>query len=154
MIVVCGLALVAISPGYNAYIVRSGSMSPSLNPGDLVVTGPVGGLLTREIQPGTMVTYQRANSIVTHRAISVDASTVLTKGDANEDTDASPVAISDVLGIYLFKVPFAGYLVAFTHSKLGWFLVILLPTAALLGLIIKDIIKEALTPDLPKASRR
>lgn len=154
VVVVSGLAFIAIVPGYSTYFIRSGSMTPTLKPGDLVITRPVGGLFGSEIGPGSIVVFQRGNNVVTHRVIFFDNTTIVTKGDANEDPDNALVPVSQVLGIYFFKIPFVGYLVAFIRSKLGWFLTILFPTAALLGLLIKDIIKEALTPEMPKASRR
>ena len=150
LIVAC-LAFIYFSPGYDLFFIHSESMKPSLNLGDLVVTGPVKGLLSPEIKSGTIITYKQGKDMVTHRVLSIKGNTLITKGDANEDPDPAPVQMSDIVGIYLFKIPFIGFLVNFTHTKLGWFLIILVPTFILLSLLIKDILKEAFISDSKKA---
>ncbi len=138
-IIIASFLFVFFSPDYDMRLVRSESMKPAINMGDMVITGPSGG----EVEPGTIVTYQQGSELVTHRVLSVDGDTLVTKGDAVEDPDPWQVTLSDVKGVYLFKIPYIGYLVNFISTKLGWFLVIILPAAALVALIIRDIIKEA-----------
>jgi hypothetical protein len=38
----------------------------------------------------------------------------------------------------LFKIPFIGFMTGFIRTKLGWFLAILIPSALLVGFLIKD----------------
>ena len=140
---VAGFVFLRFSPDYNVYLVRSESMSPAINMGDMVVTGPVGGLIDGKLRTGTIVTYQRGKELVTHRVQSIDGNTLVTKGDAVEDADPWPVTLSKVRGVYLFRIPYAGYVVSFVTTKLGWFLAIILPAALLVGLLIKGIVKEA-----------
>lgn len=140
-LVLAGVAFLYFSPGYDMRLVRSESMKPAINMGDLVVTGPVGGLFSGEIEEGDVVTYQRGDELVTHRVLSVEGDTLVTKGDAVEDPDPWAVTLSDVRGVYLFKVPYAGYLANFIRTKFGWFLVIILPATALVALLIRDIFK-------------
>ncbi|HEY55125.1 MAG TPA: signal peptidase I [Dehalococcoidia bacterium] len=137
-LIVAGFLFVYFSPDYDMRLVRSESMRPAINMGDMVITGPVGG----EVEPGTIITYQRGEELVTHRVLSVDGDTLVTKGDAVEDPDPWPVTLSDVEGVYLFKLPYVGYLANFIGTKLGWFLVIILPATALVALIVRDIFKE------------
>ena len=144
-VVVAGLGFIYFSPDYNMYFVRSESMKPAINMGDMVVTGPVNGLLGGEVRPGVIVTYQRGNETVTHRVLSLDNDTLVTKGDAAEDPDPRPITMSDIRGTLLFKVPYAGYLSVFMRTRLGWFLVIIIPAVLLVAFIIKDIIREALS---------
>ena len=96
-----------------------------------------------ELKPGTIITYEYRNDLVTHRVHSTDGETLVTKGDAVEDADPWPVTLSDVRGIYLFKVPFVGFLTSFIQTKIGWFLAIIIPAALLVGWLAKDILKEA-----------
>ncbi len=140
---VAGLAFLFFSPSYNMYIVRSESMKPAVNMGDLIITGPVGGFINGEIEPGTIVTYQKSNELITHRVQSIDGTTLVTKGDAVEDPDPWSVQISSVTGMYLFKIPYVGYLTSFIQTKLGWFLAIIIPAALLIAWLAKDIVKEA-----------
>ncbi len=146
-LVVAGFAFTYFSPDYNMYIVRSESMKPAINMGDMVLTGPLGGMLNGEIKPGMIVTYEHGKGLVTHRVLSVDGDTLVTKGDAMEEADPHPVALSQVSGVYLFRIPYIGYLSNFMRTKLGWFLVIIIPAMVLVGFLIKDILKEAFRGD-------
>lgn len=109
-----------LSPSYNTYLVRGESMKPTLNPGDIIINGP----LNSEIRAGTIVTYQQDKRLVTHRVLSMNGDTLVTQGDAAEDPDLWPVTLPDVKGIYLFKIPYISYVSSFVQTKLGWFLVL------------------------------
>ena len=143
IIVLAGLAFVYLVPGYNLYMVRSESMVPYLKMGDLVITGPMDGPVSGEIKPGTIVTYEYRDELITHRVTEIDGSTIVTKGDAVEDADPWEVTLSDVRGIYLFKIPSVGYLTNFIQTKTGWFITIIIPGALLTLWLVKDIVKEA-----------
>lgn len=73
----------------------------------------------------------------------MDNEILVTKGDAAEDADPWAVSVSDVKGVYLFKIPYVGYMTSFIRTKLGWFLMIIVPAALLVGWLTRDIIKEA-----------
>ena len=95
-----GLAIVAflglaVGPhvfGYRTLTMLTGSMSPVIDPGDVVVVTPVA---TAEVTKGMVITYHIPigdHSLITHRVISVQHSTdgtitVNTKGDANKAAD-------------------------------------------------------------------
>jgi len=147
LLVIAGLAFVYFSPGYDMYIVRSGSMTPAFKVGDMVITGPASGPFGGGIKPGAIVTYARGTELVTHRVVSLENGVIITKGDANEGPDSQPVVTAQVKGVYLFKIPGLGYLSAFIHTRVGWLVSIILPTAVLVGFIIKEIIGEALQDD-------
>lgn len=142
-LLVAGLVFVYFSPDYGFYLVSSESMNPAINMGDGIVTGPLGGPFNGEVKPGTVVTFERGKELVTHRVVSIDGDTLIAKGDAVEDPDPRPVSVFDVTGVYLFKVPYIGYLANFTGTKVGWFLVIVVPAMLLVALLIRDIVKEA-----------
>ena len=142
-IALAGLAFLYFVPGYNLYLVRSESMRPAINMGDLIITGPLNGLINGEVKPGKIITYETSKELVTHRVQSVDGEALVTKGDAVEDADPWPVTLSDVRGVYLFKIPFVGFLTSFIQTKIGWFLSIIIPAAFLVGWLAKDILKEA-----------
>lgn len=141
-IVIGGFLFVHFSPDYDVYMVRSESMKPAINMGDMVITGPLGGPLGRAVRPGSIVTYQRGEELVTHRVLSVDGNTLVTKGDAMDNPDPRSVAMSDVRGLYLFRIPYMGYVSSFIRTRLGWFLVIVAPATALVVLLIRQIRKE------------
>ena len=93
-------------------VVASGSMAPSLHPGDLVVSRlvPAG-----DLRPGQVVTFSdasRSGALITHRVVSVQAHAgrieVVSRGDANsaeERWDAVPTAH---VGLLAARVPAVG----------------------------------------------
>ena len=115
--IVCTL-LLAWSHGYRMYVVETGSMSPTFNPGDVVVdrTTEAG------FQPGDVVTVQTstASGLVSHRLTHVDRQGKLhTKGDANKTADAWALSPAAVHGVVQHIVPKMGYLVVFMRQKEG-----------------------------------
>ncbi|MFC2045009.1 signal peptidase I [Chloroflexota bacterium] len=149
MIVLClvlaGLALIYFLPDYNLYLVRSESMKPAINMGDLIITGPMNGPINGEVKPGTIITYEYKKENITHRLYSIDSETMVTKGDAVEDHDPWTITMSNIKGVYLFKIPYIGFLTNFIRTKQGWFLTIIIPGALLVLWLAKDIVKEALS---------
>jgi signal peptidase len=145
-LMVAVLAFLYLSPTYNAYIVRSESMTPTLNLGDMVVVGTPGGFFSHHIAPGTIITYRLEGSVVTHRVQSMDGNSLITKGDAVEKADPQMVPTSQVVGVFLFKIPKLGYLSAFLHTKIGWFLLIIVPAGILITLIVLQAMRSAGKP--------
>lgn len=103
-------------------VVMSGSMEPSLRPGDLLV---VEGYRSRPPDVGDVVVYRsrRYGRMVVHRVVSVDRSrenvTLFTKGDAVEYADGEPVDMSDVLGSVRWRVGWLGLPSYFLWRALG-----------------------------------
>ena len=141
-VVIGGFVFVHFSPDYNMYLVRSESMKPAINMGDMVVIGPLDGPFSSGAKEGSIVTYRRGAELVTHRVLSVDGSTLATKGDAVEDTDPWSVSLSDIRGIYLLKIPYIGYVSNFIRTKLGWLVVVIIPAAVLVALLFKEMRKK------------
>ena len=137
-----GFAFVHFSPNYDAYLARSESMKPAINMGDVIITGPLNGPIGGGVKAGSIVTYRHGAELITHRVLSVDGDTLVTKGDAVEDPDPWSVNLSDVKGVYLFRVPYMGYVSNFIRTRLGWFLVIVIPATALVTMLVREIRKE------------
>lgn len=92
--------------GYGAAIVMSGSMSPALDVGDLVIVREVsenGPVRQEDLSTGDVVIYEDGNALVIHRIMAKDETgrTFVTKGDFNNSAD-SPVSYEDVRGL-LFR---------------------------------------------------
>ena len=145
LIIIGGFAFLKFSPDYNIYLVRSESMKPAINIGDMIVTGPVNGPINGEVKPERIITYKQNKALVTHRVLSIDGESLVTKGDAAEDPDPWSATMASIKGVYLFKIPGVGYMAQFIRTRTGWFLVVLFPAALLVGLLVKDIVKEALS---------
>jgi signal peptidase len=101
--------------GLEMFVVTSGSMQPSIEPGDVVMvdTGAdrhrVGDVITFRPQDDSTL-------YVTHRVVAVtggDGVTTeyLTKGDANPDRDFEPVVANQVVGSVSAVFPFIGRVV-------------------------------------------
>jgi signal peptidase I len=77
---------------YQTMTMLTGSMIPTINPGDIAVDTRVS---VYDLRPGDMITYHipvQDNRVVTHRIVSIDSEpdgsvTVQTKGDANPAND-------------------------------------------------------------------
>jgi signal peptidase len=137
------LATLYLLDDYDAYIVKSDSMQPTIKCGDMVIIGSPGSPFTGEIAPGEIITFERDENLITHRIVSVDGDTIRTKGDGQEETDPWTVSrFYDVKGSYICHIPYIGMVSNFIKTKTGWFLCVILPAACLLGFIIKDIVKE------------
>jgi len=134
-----GAGFLFLSPDYEAQVVRSESMKPTLNMGDVVIVGPVKG----QLKPGTIISYERDGELVIHRVIEVEGRYLQTKGDAVEDPDPWQVSLADVEGVFVFKVPYLGFLSSFVRTSVGWGVLVILPAVLLIGYFMRDILKRS-----------
>ena len=140
-LVILAVGLAYFVPGFGLYIVRSDSMHQIFKTGDSVVTVPV-GFLGKNVEVGTIVTYKLNGKTVTHRVVEMGSGTVITKGDSNDDPDGTPVPLSNIAGVYVFRIPYGGYFSFFLHTRFGWLFTLIIPSSLLMALIIRDILKE------------
>ena len=138
LVFAAGVGFLFLSPDYEAQVVRSESMKPALHMGDVVIIGPVEGA----IRPGKIISYEQRGALIIHRVISVDDGKIETKGDANEDADSWLVSISDVEGVFVFKVPYLGFLSSFDRTGFGWGVLVIIPAVLLIGHFIRDMLKS------------
>jgi signal peptidase len=104
--------------GYRVYIVHTGSMVPTYNPGDVVIDRPVRALP----RPGEVITFRHsaAPDVVTHRVTDVTAAGLIhTKGDANATADVWDITPAMVRGSVARGVPRLGYLLVFLRQPAG-----------------------------------
>ncbi|MFV0253189.1 MAG: signal peptidase I [Beutenbergiaceae bacterium] len=112
------LALVAgvfvpVFAGAKPYTVLTGSMSPGLPPGTLVVVKPVP---FDDIVVGDVITYQLRSGepeVATHRVVGYAVSMtgepqLVTRGDANSAVDPAPVLPVQVRGRVWYAIPYLG----------------------------------------------
>ncbi|WP_327051089.1 signal peptidase I [Halomicrococcus gelatinilyticus] len=120
----------------HSYVVMSGSMSPTIEAGDVVF---VRDAAPASIEEGDVITFRSgtdSNSVLTtHRVVAVDHSggqpAFQTKGDANEDPDPRPIPADDVVGRVWFHLPYVGHLVLFAQSRLGVITLVVVPSVLL-----------------------
>jgi signal peptidase I len=119
-----------------ALIVLSGSMTPIMLPGDMIIVKSVD---SSELKVGDIIAFSppgsKPNFLVTHRIISTnegDKPFFHTKGDANNVKDDFKISISNVVGKLIFVIPFVGYLPEAIKHKSIFFLLIILPAFILI----------------------
>lgn len=100
--------------GIKPYIVLSGSMEPVIQTGSMAYINSNADPYA--IQIGDIITYKLADHTVTHRVVDKTLTSVITKGDANEENDFSPVLRSSILGKYIFSIPYLGYLYSYIST--------------------------------------
>ncbi len=134
---------------FNAYVVKTGSMLPSIKVNDVVVTKKVDA---SELEKGDIITFissdkRISGESVTHRIteIYIDPNTkeysYQTKGDANNTVDWTLAYDYNVLGKVILKLPYIGYIKFFLGSKGGWIIGILIPCVAILSYDIVKLFK-------------
>lgn len=85
--------------GYALFEVISGSMSPSIEKGDLIVVDVDSGY-----NEGDIITFISDGAFITHRVIDIDDNVVITRGDANNSVD-NPVSKDKIIGKVLKIIP-------------------------------------------------
>jgi signal peptidase len=141
--IVGALASIYFLDDYDAYVVMSDSMQPTIKSGDMVIIGSPGNLFTGDIAPGEIISFEHNGNLITHRIVSIEGDTIYTKGDGQEEADPWTVSrFFDIKGSYIFHIPYIGLVSNFIKTKMGWLLCVILPATCLLGFIIKDIVKE------------
>lgn len=118
---ICVIFLVYITSGYFTYhaiAIASGSMTPNINKGDVVVIEKTADF--EHIDIGQVIAYKKGNIIVVHRLIKkiqVDGKYYFyTKGDANDDVDNYEITEDMMVGIVNIKIPIIGYPTVWVNS--------------------------------------
>jgi len=116
--------------GIKLYSVMSGSMSPSIPVGSIIISQK------GSYKTGDVIIYQSNNSSITHRIIGVnnaeEESFYLTKGDANNAADGNLVPKSSVVGKVLFTIPLLGYFSSFIKTLPGLIVLIVIPATIII----------------------
>lgn len=148
VVIAVGMAVLLVGAkavGFQTYSVLSGSMEPAYHTGSLIYvkkTDP------QDIKTGDPITFilDENLTVATHRVIKIDEKNqyFYTKGDANENPDASPVHFKNLIGKPVFTIPYLGYFAAYVKEPPGRYLA--LAAAALIILL-------AFLPDLFENSK-
>ena len=112
--------------GYKAFVISSGSMEPTLNIGDIVITKET---KQEQIQKNNIITFMEDGYTVTHRVADIiekDGDTYYqTKGDNNNTYDAELVKYEDIEGVYVFKINSIGNIVVYAQSTTAVMIIII-----------------------------
>ncbi|AKB35718.1 Signal peptidase I [Methanosarcina siciliae C2J] len=134
-----------ITGSEKAMVVLSGSMTPIMLPGDMIVVKSVN---PDELTAGDVIAFRDPggkDTFVTHRIVKIEREgekrIFRTKGDANEEEDFFKVPDSDVVGKLIFVIPFAGYLPEVTKNKALFLLTVIIPSVIIILDEIRAIIE-------------
>jgi signal peptidase I len=135
LIVFLGCSLFVLSNnigGWRLFIVKSGSMEPTITTGSLVINKYIHptNLKTQDIV--TFISPTQEREFITHRITAIkteeEYSRISTKGDNNTIHDPWSVPGGSVVGKVMFTIPLMGYVMSFLQSKIGILLFILIPS--------------------------
>ncbi len=136
------------SPLFNAYVIVSPSMVPTIEINDAVIVKRE----DEEYSIGDIITFLSADIKykglnITHRIVEKGQSSgnnvvYTTKGDNNPVSDSSTVSNDAIFGKVVLKIPKVGYVHNFLAKPSNFFLCVLIPT---LVVIIYDILRISQT---------
>jgi signal peptidase len=125
-------------------VIDTGSMRPTLNPGDVAVLRPES---IAELKPGQIVAFHPPGEprlTVLHRVFSVQRSpngvVIQTKGDANNTTDQWHARIiARTVWLETVKAPKIGYLAVWSHKRGVRLAVLILAVALAVSILLGSI---------------
>lgn len=145
-LVVLGLLAITVGPRflpYQALIVRSGSMAPTIPTGSIVFYKKEN---SAKVKVGDIIVFNRpgeASEKVTHRVYKIGNGPTgryfLTKGDANGAPDDWQVPAVGTGWVSMFHLPSVGYALVYLQSTLARLLLLVIPAILLGGITLYEI---------------
>ncbi len=144
-------------PKYSLFTILSGSMEPNIKVDDVIFDIRVDK--PEELKVGDVITFVTENPalnnmIITHRIVGIGQNEngyyYHTKGDFNSSEDNATVSFGNIIGKTVFKIPKLGLLQKIIVNRIGWIVLILIPT---LSVIVYDSIKVIKTIQLNNKSK-
>lgn len=140
------VSFLPIKNNYKLFTVMSGSMEPKIKTGSVIFSQP-----SATYTVGDVITFNTNNAsvkkdITTHRIASETTkdgqAAFITKGDANNGSDSQTVKKDQIVGKYLFGIPYVGYLLGYIKTLPG-LIVIIVIAAIIVYEEMKKIHREA-----------
>lgn len=104
--------------GWQPHLILTGSMAPRIMPGDVVVSSPI---RPTDVMPGRVLLMNnpvRPGELLLHRMVSRNADgSIITRGDANQSADSTPVPASDLRGLPRLRIPMIGLPALWVHDR-------------------------------------
>jgi len=88
--------------GYSLFEVGTGSMLPTIEIGDVVITK-----ITKDVEENDIIVYIEDDDIITHRLIEKNEERLITRGDANNSED-KPIEENMIIGKVVKIIPQLG----------------------------------------------
>ncbi|MBU4353626.1 signal peptidase I [Patescibacteria group bacterium] len=133
-----------ITGNYKFLVVQSGSMTPTIKTGSVVMVKPADNY-----KIGDIITFgemSKTKTPTTHRIVEMRAVEgkylYTTRGDANNAPDQNEASQDKVIGKVLFNIPYVGYAVAEARKPVGFTILIVVPAVIIVYDEIRKIISE------------
>lgn len=84
--------------GYSIFSTETGSMSPTMEIGDVVIVK-----IGEQVQEKDIITYKKDNSFITHRIVKIEGNSIIAKGD-NNNTQDEEITQDAVVGKVVFVI--------------------------------------------------
>lgn len=91
---------------FTALTIGSGSMTGTIDKGDVVIIDKK----ANNYKEGDIVAFRKNNYVLVHRIVYVGENGYNTKGDYNKNRDNWLVSEDDIIGKYIFKIKYVGWL--------------------------------------------
>ena len=115
IVVLVGSGILLWVSGWRMFIVHTGSMTPNIPSGDLVIDRPASSVRTGEV-----ITFAKApGQYTTHRVAAITSHGIETRGDANPSNDFGYVTRPEIAGRVVAAIPYAGFVAAFLTHPTG-----------------------------------
>lgn len=144
-------AALPLALGGTSMVVRSGSMTPAIRTGDVVVVRPIS---PAEAAIGDIVTFKDpagSGRLLVHRVRAISRSgdevAVITKGDANSTQERWKVAADGTIGTVAYRVPALGFAVGWIGSPAGRIGLVILPALLLAAMFLMRIWRPRVGPE-------
>lgn len=148
-------SLLPFKGNYKLYSVMSGSMSPTIKTGAMVLVKPADNY-----QNGDIITFHsgtRKLDVTTHRINSIEIvngqTEITTKGDANEDSDFTKITQDKVIGKVIGNISYIGYLLGYIKTLPGLLIIIIIPAVIIIYEEVKKV-KEEMTKMIKERVKR
>lgn len=106
---------------YGALVIGSGSMTGTINKGDIIIYERYNP--NKEIEKGEIIVFKKDDIKIVHRVVDIKKTGAniryYTKGDANPNEDEGYREKDQIIGKVKFKIKYIGYLTLFVNDMLN-----------------------------------
>lgn len=128
---------VIVFGGFTPMVINSGSMTPTLKIGDIVLVRH-----QNEYDVGDIVAYNFMGQVIVHRIVDIKNEGFITKGDANSNDDPFIISRDLIIGKVSLKIPIIGWISLALKGNIDGSLFYLTSGLILVGLISLFISKK------------
>ena len=118
--------------GISTLIVQTGSMSGTIDEGDLIIVKR-----RDDYRVGDIITFmpEYASVPTTHRIVRIQDGKFYTKGDANNAEDTRPITKDNIVGKVVGTVPHVGLFFRWIKDDFGWAYIVAVAAVVVSGVI-------------------